>query len=849
MKTPISWLKDFVDLSGLSVVEIARHLTMAGMEVEDIRFAGLPLPDHDTHGFKVGGLAWAADKIVVAEISEVLPHPNADRLTLCELFDGTVHHTVLTGAPNLFPYKGVGKLSQPIKVAYAKEGSQIYDGHADGLVLTTLKRAKIRGVESYSMVCSEKELGISEEHEGVIILDEDAPTGMPLVDYMGDAVLELKINPNMARNTSILGVAREIAALTGRTLKKPVYTLETSGEPIQGKVMIEIGDPALNPRFTLGLIRGVTIQPSPYWVQRRLRMVGMRPISNIVDATNYTMFEIGEPLHAFNYGVLAQRAAGKPASPRQGIVISTRTARPAEKLTTLDGVERALKPSNVLVCDAQGALSLAGVMGGSESEVGADTRDILLEAAAWNFINIRRTATQHALPSEASYRFSRGVHPGLALEGLKRCLYWMAAWSGGKIAPGIVDNYPLPPHDPLVEVTERDIRRALGIEIPLPVVKELLERLEFSGEIRGETLRVQAPPIRMDIGTGVVGLADVMEEIARLYGYDNIPESRMADPLPPQRGNPSLEREERVRDILVSLGLQEIITHRMTAPEIEGRILPKGSPLPAESDYVRLVNAIAPEKRVLRHSLLASVLNVIEHNSRQSETQALFEVGAVFLPSGEPLPLEPRRLAIALTGPRHLGGWDIKQNPLNDFYDLKGLVEALMDTLHIAVTYAPAENPSFHPGKCAALKAGETVLGVFGELHPSVQENYSLAAPILAAEIDLEAVIQLIPALGYPVQAISEFPPILEDIAVVIDEAVPADRLEAVIRQSGGKLLTAVRLFDIFRGEQIGAGKKSLAYSLTYQAPDRTLTDKDAAGLRQRIVRRLEQELGAKLRS
>jgi phenylalanyl-tRNA synthetase beta chain len=830
-------------LDGLSVVEIARHLTMAGLEVEDIRFAGLPLPDHDTHGFKVSGIAWNPDKIVVAEITEVGPHPNADRLTLCELYDGSVHHTVLTGAPNLHPYKGIGKLETPIKVAYAKEGAQIYDGHAEGLALTTLKRAKIRGVESYSMVCSEKELGISEEHDGVIFLDADAPTGMPLVDYMGDAVLELKINPNMARNTSILGIAREIAALTGRELKKPDYTLATAGESIEGRVRIEIANPALNPRFTLALIRGVEIKDSPYWVQRRLRMIGMRPISNIVDATNYTMFEIGEPLHAFDYGVLAQRAAG------QSVVISTRTAQPGEKLKTLDGVERALSTSNVLVCDAQGALSLAGVMGGSESEISADTCDILLEAAAWNFINIRRTATQHALPSEASYRFSRGVHPGLSLDGLKRCLYWIAAWSGGTVAPGIIDNYPLPPHDPLVEITESDIRRALGIEIPLPAVKEMLERLEFSCEIAGDTLRVQAPPIRMDIGQGLVGVADVMEEIARLYGYDNIPESRMADPLPPQHGNPSLEREERVRDILVSLGLQEIITHRMTAPEIENRVFARDAVVPADSDYVRLVNAIAPEKRVLRRSLLASVLNVMERNSRLSSTQALFEVGAVFLPSGEALPFEPRRLAVAMTGLRYPGGWDVKTNPALDFYDLKGLVEALLDTLHISVSYAPAQHPSFHPGKCALVKAGEVELGFFGELHPQVRENYGQVSAVLAAEIDLEAVIQLIPALGYPVQPISEFPPILEDIAVVVDEDMPAERIELLIRQSGGKLLNGVALFDIFRGEQIGAGKKSLAYALTYQAQDRTLTDKDAAAIRSKVVRRLEQELGAKLRS
>jgi phenylalanyl-tRNA synthetase beta chain len=337
MKLPISWLKDFVDLNGLEAVDIARLLTMSGMEVEDIQIAGLPMPTRDDHGFKVSGIAWDKEKIVVAEISAVNPHPNADRLTLCELFDGQVNHTVLTGAPNLFPYKGLGKLEKPLKVAYAKEGAQIYDGHAEGLVLVTLKRAKIRGVESYSMACSEKELGISDEHEGIIFLDDDAPVGAPLADYMGDAVLEVKINPNMARNANVLGIAREIAALTGRELKKPDYELQGSGESIEGKVKIEIANPELNPRFTLALIRNVDIKPSPYWVQRRLRAAGMRPISNIVDATNYAMLEIGEPLHAFDYDVLVARIGNS-----RHITISTRTAQPGEKLKTLDDVERTL---------------------------------------------------------------------------------------------------------------------------------------------------------------------------------------------------------------------------------------------------------------------------------------------------------------------------------------------------------------------------------------------------------------------------------------------------------------------------------------------------------------------------
>jgi phenylalanyl-tRNA synthetase beta chain len=845
MKLPISWLKDFVDITGLSVIDIADKLTMGGMEVEDIRYAGLPLPDRDDHGFKVSGIAWDREKIVVAEIYEVNQHPNADRLTLCDLFDGKDRHVVLTGAPNLYPFKGQGKLPKPIKVAYAKEGSTIYDGHAEGLVLTTLKRAKIRGVDSYSMVASEKELGISEEHEGVIFLDDDAVAGTPLVDYMGDAVLEIKINPNMARNTSVIGIAREVAALTNRKLIKPQYEIKTSGESIESKVKIEIANPELNPRFTLALIRDVEIKPSPYWVQRRLRLIGMRPISNIVDATNYTMFELGEPLHAFDYDVLAGRTGNSPH-----VTISTRTAKPGEKLTTLDGVERQLTENNVLVCDAKGALSIAGVMGGAESEVSGATKNILLEAAAWNFINIRKTANQHALPSEASYRFSRGVHPALAIEGLKRCLYWMAQWSGGSIAPGIVDNYPLPPKTSTIAITEREIKRALGIEIPLREVKEMLERLEFHCQLSTDNqhLNVTAPPIRMDIGEGVVGIADVIEEIARLYGYDRIPETLMNDPLPPQRGNQSLEREDRVRDALVAIGLQEIVTHRMTAPEIENRLLPKGSSVP-ELDYVKLANPIAPEKRVMRRSVLASALNIIEKNARLADTLTFFEIGSVYVPNGADLPHEPRRLSIAISGKRYESAWDVKAGAKLDFYDLKGIIESLMSALHLNVIYAPAEHPAFHPGKCAAVVAGDKPLGVFGELHPLVAENYDFAAPVLAADFDLEAILPLLPALGHSVDAISEFPPVLEDIALIVDENLPADQVEALIKQTGGKMLADVKLFDVFRSEQIGAGKKSLAYALKYQSFEGTLTDKDAAGLRTKIVKRLEKELDAKLRS
>lgn len=843
MKLPVSWLTDFVDIT-LPIEELANLLTFSGLEVEDVEYVGWEMPAENTYGLKRSGIGWDREKIVVAEIRAVNPHPDADRLVLCDLFDGKQEHVVLTGAPNLFPFKGRGRLARPIKAAYAKEGATLYDGHAEGRELMTLKRTKIRGVESYSMVCSEKELGISEDHEGVIILDQDAPVGTPLADYLGDVVFEVKINPNMARNANVLGIAREVAALTLQPLRRPVYEEQVSGQPVEELVRIEIAEPALNPRFTLGLIRNAEIRPSPYWVQRRLKLAGMRPINNIVDATNYTMLEIGEPLHAFDFDVLAERGA----RPLQPVVISTRRAKQGETLTTLDGVERSLTANNVLVCDTKGPISLAGVMGGAESEVSGATTNILLEAAAWDFINIRRTAAHHNLPSEASFRFSRGVHPAMAEDGLRRCLYWMAQWSGGHVAPGIVDNYPLPPKDSTVDITESDISRLLGIDIPLVDAAEMLQRIEFKTEITDRGLRVMTPPFRMDIGEGVIGVADVVEEIARVHGFERIPEHHLADPLPPQHGNQPLEREEHLRDVLASLGLQEVITHRMTAPEIENRLLPSSETLTRDIEYVRLANPITPEKRVLRRSLLASVLNVVERNARLRDSLAFFEIGSVFVPKSGELPDEPRHLAIALTGKRYEDAWDVKVGVRMDYYDLKGVIEALMEALHLEVTYAPAEHPSFHPRKSAALLIGSTALGVLGELHPLVQENYGFVSPVLAADLDLEAVFAAVPA-SYTARPVSEFPPVLEDIAVIVEEALPADRVEALIRQTGGKMLASVRLFDVFRSEQIGMGKKSLAYALTYQSLEGTLTDKDAAGIRNRIVRRLENELGAKLRS
>ena len=890
MKIPVSWLADFINLKGLSVEEIARKLTFAGLEVDEIVYVGWAPEDPGLgrpHEFNTSGISWDRDKIVVAEVREVMPHPDADRLTLLDLYDGTQQHTVLTGAPNLFHLKGQGRLPAPLKVAYAKEGATLFDGHAAGLQLTTLKRTKIRGVESYSMVCSEKELGISEDHEGVIILDPDAPVGKPLADYMGDAVLGIDILPNMARNASVIGVARELAALTGRKLLQPEIAYKTHGAPIRESVSLRITEPELNPRFVLGLIRGVKIKPSPYHVQRRLKLAGMRPINCIVDATNYAMLELGEPLHAFDYDVLKQRAGSRR------VEISTRRAKEGERLTTLDGVDRRLTAVNVLVCDAQGPLSIAGVMGGAESEVydasrevldaqgiesaagemtrgkislrGRSTANVLLEGAAWNFINVRRTAQQHNLPSEASFRFSRGVHPSLAEAGVRRGLQYMALWSGGSIAPGLVDEYPLRAKPSVVTFSPTDVKRLLGIDLTAKEIVRLLEALEFTSKIRepsspprktanaagnrraaqsAETrITVTAPLHRLDIGEGIIGVADILEELARLYGYDRIPTTNMADPLPPQAGNPAFEWDERVRDLLITLGFDEVVSHRLTSTEREAR-------LGIADPHVVIANPVAPDKSRLRRSLLASVLDDLERNVRWSDSLALFEIGPVFEPKGSELPGELPRLAIAMTGSREQAGWDDKPTAYYDFFDLKGRIEGLLAGLQLGTAnFNPAgSSPHLHPGKSAEVRIQQQLVGTMGELHPMVKENYEFGpAPVLAAEFDLAVLRSLKPRAE--IIPVPEYPAVLEDIALILDQDVPASQVEELIRRAGGDAIASVRLFDIYRGEQVGAGKKSLAYRLTYLAADRTLTDAEAAAIRSRIVKRLEHELGATLRS
>ncbi len=844
MKVPLSWLNDYVDVKDIPIEELAQRLTLAGLEVEEIDFIGLEPPPGERHDYKVSGMAWDREKIVVGEILEVMPHPNADRLVLCRLNDGQQEHVVLTGAPNLYEFKGQGPLNPTLKSPYAKEGATIYDGHQEGFVKATLKRTKIRGVESYSMICSEKELGISEEHEGIMFLSQDASPGTPLADYMGDAVLDIAITPNIARNANIFGVARETAAIFNRELRTPDYSFLAEGDAIEGKVSIEIKDPELNPRFVLGLIRNVEIKASPRWLQRRLKLIDQRPINNIVDVTNYVMFDIGQPLHAFDYDKLVSRAEGEAPT------IITRTANPEETLVTLDGEERQIENFTVLVCDTAGSHSIAGIMGGLETEVTENTTNVLLEGANWNYINIRKSLSYLRMHSEASYRFSRGVHPAMAERGVRLGLELMRQFSDGVVCQGLVDAYPLPAEEVIVEVTPNDVRRWLGIELTAPEIAELLSRLEFSCKVEEGAVQAQVPDHRLDIDTDPInGKADLMEEVARIYGYDNIPATRMADVLPVQRNTPRLDFEETLRDLLVREGLQEIISYQLTSPERENRRLPPDVE-PDKMPYVTIVNPVVVDRFVMQKSIMAGILETIESNAKTRDRIALFEIGNVFLASEEgALPDELPRLGIALTGPRQLPTWKESNSETYDFFDLKGIVNSMLDGLHLEdVQYEQHRYPIFHPGKCAAVKVSDRLVGVMGELHPVVHSQYAFSSsPVVGAFFYLDKLIELVPE-KYQVDSVSSYPPVLEDIALIVDEEIPAGQVTFLIEQTGGKTLTEVRLFDVYRGEQLGKDKKSLAYSLTYQAEDRTLTDDDVAKLRRKIVKRLEREISAQLR-
>jgi len=859
MKVPLNWLRDYVELT-ITPAQLAERLTLAGLELGGVAVHGLPVPA----GLRVKqdelGPVWDRDKIFIAEVLSVDKHPDADRLSLPLVRYGEgLTKTLVTGAPNI----KVGDKGQ--KVVLALSGSTLYDGHSEEKKLKTLKPSKIRGVPSDAMVCSERELGLSGEHEGIIILEDDAPVGMPLADFMGDIVLDLDVLPNMARCLSLIGVAREVAALTGQRIKLP----ESRGAGVSPAQLaavqasrphyeILIEDPTLCARYAAMLITGVTIGKSPGWMQRRLGYAGMRPINNIVDITNYVMLEWGQPLHAFDYDLLVQRAGGKPPT------ISVRSARAGEILTTLDGQKRELTPDNLVIADTQGPIALAGVMGGAETEVTANTRNILLESASFDFISIRRTMKAFNLPSEASARFSRGIHPEIVKPAAERAAQLMAEHAGGSVSPGIVDVYPAPLPPQVCKLDMKKVRRLLGIDMPTADALKILRALEYDvKELDADTLQATVPPHRRDFDTPD-GQADLMEDLARIYGYDHMPATLLADRLPEQHTNASLVFEERVKNLLVSAGLQEAISYALTTPEVEAAFvspspltpLPQGERGRGEGDYVRLLNPISSERVVMRKTVLPGVIEAVAANLRHSSDVRLFEVGHVYLPSpsSDRLPAEPRRLAIVLSGKRAAEFWkdgaakDKGESAL-DFFDLKGVIEALAHDLHLPeVQYRPSTAAYLHPGQAATLVAQGKPLGDFGKLHPKLAQQLGLEdRGVLVAEFDLEAMQGVVPE-RYTFSPVPRFPAALRDIAIVVAEAVTAEQLENEIRAGGGKLLAGVTLFDVYRGDSIAAGAKSVAYALSYQAEDRTLTDKEVDKAHQKIEERLKRTLNAQIR-
>jgi phenylalanyl-tRNA synthetase beta chain len=829
MKVPLKWLAEYVDLV-LDPAELAQRLTVAGLEVAGFRSFGLPVPE----GLKVRqdepGPIWERDKVFTARLARVAKHPDADKLKLPLVEYGEGRQVQLvTGAPNI----AVGDAGQKVVIGLA--GTTFWDGHVSPKKLATLVPKPVRGIASEGMVMSNFELGINDEHEGIILLEDEAPVGVPFADYAGDIVLEIDVLPNMARCLALVGIAREVAALTGQKLKAPPASPEGTGPTITGRVEVRIDDAKLCPRYAAALIEGAKVSPAPGVMARRLTYAGMRPINNLVDITNYVMLEHGQPLHAFDYDVLKARAGGKAPT------LIIRPAQAGEKLVTLDGKERTLTPDMLVIADTKGPIALAGVMGGLETEVTHQTVNILLESASFDPVSIRRTARALDLNSEASARFVKGVHPDRVPVALARAASLMAEIAGGTVAQGNVDVYPAPLAPRVVELRMSEVRRILGVDVPLAECVRLLETLEFQVTPGNDALTAIVPGHRLDIQDGP---ADLIEDIARLRGYEDLPATLLAEPLPAQRGNEVLTFEERLKDILVALGLQEAICYALTTPEQEAIL--------TTDPHVTLANAISSERTVMRRELLPGLLEAVERNLKHTDAVSLFEIGSVYHPrQGQLLPDEPRRLAFVLAGrrvPEHWGDAGAGPRGAVEFYDLKGLVEALLADLHLPATYRVGQRPAYHPGKCAEVVSGETVLGAFGELHPRVAARFGLSGKaVLAAEFDLDALRHAVPP-RFAYRPFSTFPAAKRDVAVIVAEDTPGERVEAEIRAGGGALLREMSLFDVYRGDSIPPGTKSLAFALTFQADDRTLSDKEIEKAFKAVLGRLSHVLKATIR-
>jgi phenylalanyl-tRNA synthetase beta chain len=821
MRVSMKWLREYVPVAA-PVDELARRLTLAGIEVAAVE-----------------STAGAFENVFVGEIVALDRHPNADRLQLATVDHGHARATVVTGAPNI----KVGD-----RVPFALVGAELLDLHQEPPRKAKLRPTRIRGVESAGMVCSAAELGLGDDHDGILILDPAAPVGAALAEVVGDTVLELELTPNRSDCLSMLGVAQEVAALTEQSVSPPAVRVEAGGQPASERVAIEIEEPTLCRRYSAALIDDVRVGASPAWMQERLIAAGVRPISNVVDVTNYVMLEYGQPLHAFDFRHI------------RGPRIVVRRARAGERLRTLDGVDRTLDESVLVIADAERAVALAGVMGGEESEVAAETTTILLEAATFDPTTVRRTARGMKLPSEASRRFEKGLPTALTTLALERACQLLVEVAGGRVAQGWADCCPSPDQPRRVVTAYAEFERLLGVRYEPSEIERVLRRLGFATRADAERITVDVPFRRVDVSIP----ADIVEEVARVSGYDRLPSTRLRGaPPPPTAPDAPYKLEERFRDVLVGCGASEVIAYSLTSPALLDK-LPAGTtgdPLAdavtdlflPDAEPMRLVNPLSSELSVLRTNAFASLLTTVRDNLRWSDRDVLlFEVGRLYLDRRDELPEERRVATIASAGHRSGGEWGGRV-PV-DFFDLKGVVETALHHMGVeGVTWAPIDHPAFRRGHCATVLHGDRrskehrLLGVLGEVAPVVRRAFDLDEAVFLGALELDRVFELAVARR-PVEPLARFPAVLQDVSLIVAEGTAAEEIRRAIVRAGRPTVIAAALIDVYQGDRIGAGKRSLAYRVTYQSNERTLTDREVADAHAKIEEALAKQFGAEIR-
>lgn len=803
IKVPVSWLREYVHIT-VPIDELALKLHMSSTEVK-----GVERP-------------WWGDKIWTARVEKLEKHPNADKLQLATVDYGAGSpKTVVTGATNL---------KEGAIVPYADEGAEIIDGHTGERV--TLRGKPMRGIKSEGMVLSQKELGLSDEHEGIHLLDSKLPVGALLREVLGETVLALELQPNRPDCLGVVGIAREVAAILATSLREP--PLERLGDQPPKGLDVRIEDEQACPRFAAALLTGVRIGPSPAWMQARLIAAGMRPIDNVVDITNFVMLELGQPLHAYDHRKL------------RGGVLVARQGHRGESLRTLDGLDRLLPEGTLVIADAERALGVAGILGGEDSEIREDTTTVALECASFEPRGIGRTATKLDLRgssgSAAARRFSWELSPELVPIALARACKLLREHAGAKVE-GVVDRYPNPRRRVSVRMNFSDVPRVMGIDIDPAETLDILRRLQFTAAADGDTLVATPPVVRTDIAIA----EDIVEEVGRIAGYERLPIRVPDGPLPLAERHPLEEFRERARDGLAGFGLQEIVSYSLIDPDWLKRLTADGSPVAPEP--LRVVNPTTIAQSVARPTLRASLLDAARRNLRNRASVAIFEIAPVYLPRPADLPEERWTIGILIAGnaqPVKDGETWLTPERRFDVRDLQGIVDGLADLLDVKTARDPADALGLHPGRSIAFaQEGRTQLAS-GQLDPRVAEKWELPAETFLAEIDL-AVWQ---ASSQPprVAAPPRFPAALRDLAVVVDEATAYGDVEREIRAAAGKDLESVALLDVYRGQQIGAGKKSFAMRLTFRSASGTLGEADVERLVKRVTGRLQNAVGATIR-